>query len=513
MYLTSNPLNISRRYMKIFPNILIVDDLKENLLYLEVLLSSMDINIISALSGPEALRKVDGVDLALAIIDVRMPLMNGYELAVKLNENRKENQVPLIFLTANYISEIDVSKGYNSGAVDYIIKPVDNLILLSKIRVFIELFYNKQIIIDSTRKLKSASEKLVKANEALRASEEKYRSYIRNAPDGVFVVNDEWTFTVVNDAFSKFMGLPKEEIAGQPFSNFFQPPLRDDLLEFFSEDKQEETFRIDYKHSGDHEDVKWLSIEVVKLPEGSFLGFSKNITLRVKAEYKLKDSLAQLHSLTQYIEKVREEERVSISRELHDDIGQALTAIKIDLSSVRQKINDQEINQKLKDVMLHISETIKTVQQITSQLRPQIIDDLGIDAAIEWYARDFARRYNTELELDIEPGIPLLPDTSKILYRIMQESLTNIARHASANRVVIKLFTSGDTVNLQISDNGSGISVEQINSKRSFGIISMSERAASIGGKFDIQPDIPSGTVIKITIPINPTLENENSDL
>lgn len=499
--------------MKIVPNILIVDDLKENLLYLEVLLSSMDVNIISALSGPEALRKVDGLDLALAIIDVRMPLMNGYELAVRLNENRKENQVPLIFLTANYISDIDVSKGYNSGAVDYIIKPVDNLILLSKIRVFIELFYNKQLIIDSTKKLKIASEKLVKANEALRISEEKYRSYIRNAPDGVFVVNDEWTFTVVNEAFSNVMGMSKEEITGQPFSNFFQSPLKDDIMEFFSDSKQGGTFRIDYRYKGDNEDVRWLSIEVVKLPEGSYLGFSKNITQRVQAEHKLKDSLAQLHNLTQYIEKVREEERMSISRELHDDIGQALTAIKIDLSSVRQRIGDPEINQKLKDVMAHITETIKTVQQITSQLRPQIIDDLGIDAAIEWYAREFARRNNMELDLDIEPGIPLLPDTSKILYRIMQESLTNIARHANANRVLIKLFTSGETVNLQISDNGSGISEEQINSKRSFGIISMSERAASIGGKFNIQPDKPSGTVIKISVPINPIIENENSDL
>ncbi|MCF8347511.1 MAG: response regulator, partial [Bacteroidales bacterium] len=130
--------------MKDLPNILIVDDIEENLLLIENHLKGLDINLIQALTGFEALEKITGIELALAILDVQMPLMDGFELAGKLVQQQVGDRAPIIFITANYVNEIDLTQGYGAGAVDYIIKPIKKYILLSKVRVFLDLFGQKQ---------------------------------------------------------------------------------------------------------------------------------------------------------------------------------------------------------------------------------------------------------------------------------------------------------------------------------------------------------------------------------
>ncbi len=151
--------------MNHLPNILIVDDIEENLFLLEVVMEKIKINLIRANSGIEALEKTQGVDLALAIIDVKMPIMNGFELAKKLNECRPDSKVPIIFITANYGT--DATEGYESGAVDYIQKPFNSKILLSKIIVFLNLFNQKQIIGRNAELLKESSDELKKSIEQL----------------------------------------------------------------------------------------------------------------------------------------------------------------------------------------------------------------------------------------------------------------------------------------------------------------------------------------------------------
>ena len=162
--------------MKNLPNLLIVDDSQENLLLLETLIKNLNVNLIQALSGDEALEKTRALELALAIIDVRMPGMTGYELAVKMNEERQKDKVPVIFLTASNLNEIEVFNGYTSGVVDFIVKPANYHILVSKINVFLELFKQKQTIIAEAALLKKSGDELSKIHTALKKSEEKYRS-------------------------------------------------------------------------------------------------------------------------------------------------------------------------------------------------------------------------------------------------------------------------------------------------------------------------------------------------
>jgi two-component system sensor histidine kinase UhpB len=198
---------------------------------------------------------------------------------------------------------------------------------------------------------------------------------------------------------------------------------------------------------------------------------------------------------------VREDERVAISRELHDDLGQALTAVKIDLGLIRQATSDSEIVSGINKVIDLVGVSIKTVQRLTARLRPQIIDDLGLEAAIEWYTSEFAERSRIKIALDIDPGINFSTDSSMVIFRIIQESLTNIARHSGAGKVEISLKKTNGSISLMISDDGQGISDDQIISNKSFGIMSMKERAGSLGGDFSITGDPGYGTVIHLNLP------------
>lgn len=194
---------------------------------------------------------------------------------------------------------------------------------------------------------------------------------------------------------------------------------------------------------------------------------------------------------------------MNLARELHDDLGQALTAVKIDMEIIKQKSSETAVKEKLEDVKILVGTTIRTVQRITSELRPEIIDDLGLEAAIDWYTKEYAKRYGVEIFLDIENEIPISNDDALPLFRILQESLTNIARHAKATHIEILLNQQNDSIKFEMRDNGVGITEDQIKSKKSFGIMSMKERAESLGGNFEINHGEKFGTSITISFPIN----------
>ena len=485
------------------PNLLIVDDIKVNLLLLESIMKKLDVNLIKASSGFEALEKTKDVELALAIVDVWMPGMDGFELALKLNEERANDKIPVIFLTANYGNELDVFKGYDSGAVDYIIKPINNQILLSKVNIFLDLFKQKQTVVYNAALLKESAKELERVNIALKSSEEKYRSYIDNAPDGVFIADEMGRFIEMNKSACLLTGYSFEELYRLSFSDIILKKQSDDTLPFFESLKNNGSVKSDLIYVQKNGSKRWWSVEAVKLSNGNYLCFTKDITDRKRAEQELHCSLEQLHQLTQHIETVRENERLNIARELHDDLGQALTAVKIDLGIIKRDISDEKIATTVNNVSELVRDTIVTVQRLTAQLRPQIIDDLGLEAAIEWYTKEFAQRNGVEIALHIEAGIPITPNASLTVFRIMQESLTNISRYAKATKADISLSKLDDTVYFAISDNGIGISDSQLKSKKSFGLIGMKERSASLGGTLEVSRGEKNGTVVQMSFPLN----------
>lgn len=283
--------------MKKLPNVLIVDDDLEQLNYLRSILKGMTLNLIQAGSGKMALEKSNGIELALAIIDVRMPTMDGFELAKRINLERSGEKIPIIFLTGDYYIESRIYEGYSSGAVDYIFKPVDTLVFRSKIEVFLELYRQKQMILLNTEQLKRSSEELIKSNTALKNSEAKYRSYVDNAPDGVFVADQTGKLIEVNASACKMTGYSRDELQGMNFEALLDKGYLEAGRTLLTDMAKEGSAGADFLlHQKSGMEI-WVSIETVKLSQDRFLGFSKNITLRKQVEIKIMEQYRFLNTL------------------------------------------------------------------------------------------------------------------------------------------------------------------------------------------------------------------------
>jgi len=213
----------------------------------------------------------------------------------------------------------------------------------------------------------------------------------------------------------------------------------------------------------------------------------------------------QFRDLSAYLQTAREEERKSIAREIHDELGQALTTIKLELSLLQEEIvNDAATatsrTQSLKE---RVDETIRTVKRIITKLRPGLLDDLGLTAAIEWQANDFQRHTGIVCEVSIQPDeMNINQEISTDMFRIFQETLTNITRHAGATRVMIHLTQIDDVLELQVQDNGHGITSEQINDPKSFGLIGIRERVQFWHGVVTIEGRTGVGTIITVRLPL-----------
>jgi len=220
------------------PTILIVDDNNENLELLSSILKKIDASIVRAMSGSEALTKAAGIELALAIVDVRMPEMSGFELAVMLNQNRAENKVPVIFLTAHHFDQEEELKGYSSGAVDYLIKPFSSKILLSKVAVFLDLFRQKQTIRENAALLSQSIKNMAEANERLAEREQKYlkeqlfnKALLDSIP-GIFYLYSypELKMVAWNKQHETLLGFEPEEMEGRYLLEWHMPENHQEVL-------------------------------------------------------------------------------------------------------------------------------------------------------------------------------------------------------------------------------------------------------------------------------------------
>jgi signal transduction histidine kinase len=227
--------------------------------------------------------------------------------------------------------------------------------------------------------------------------------------------------------------------------------------------------------------------------------------LRLSTEADLKKSYEGLRALAANLELVREEERMQIARDLHDQLGQALTAMKFDLAWMTERLKNTDIllTKKAKSMTTQIDALIKTVRRIATELRPGMLDDLGLAASIEWQAQDFEKRTGILCKVNVSTkDVPLTRTQSVALFRIFQEALTNVARHASARHIKINLDATPDLWTLMVHDDGRGIHFQEIEGQGSLGLLGMRERANRLGGTFEIKAIPGDGTIVTVTIPV-----------
>jgi len=360
--------------------ILVVDDDSRSLTAMRALLEAPGQNVVLADSGEEALRALLKDDFAVILLDARMPGLDGFETARLIRQRQKSRQTPIIFLTGAYEDVSSMFRGYEAGAVDYIVKPLVPEVLKSKISVFVEL-YNKNAVL------------------------------------------------------------------------------------------------------------------------------TREIAERRLAEEHLRESEENLRALAAHLESVREEERTRIAREIHDELGQSLTGLKMDLTWLTSRLpgNQKQLIEKTESIFGLIDETIRSVRRIASGLRPEVLDQLGIAAAIGWQAKDFQKRTGIRCKVGLpRDALALEQERATAVFRIFQEVLTNVARHANATKVVVDLRREDGELALEVADNGKGFVHAEIDSSKSLGLLGMRERAAALGGKITIDGERGRGTRVMVSIPLGP---------
>ena len=349
------------------------------------------------------------------------------------------------------------------------------------------------------------------AEAALRESEAKYSTLVEDALIGVYVIRDG-IIEFANDKFAAIYGYSKDELIGMDSALLVHPEDRRLVIELRQKRLAGEKVPSEYEIRGlkKNGETIWVmrSLSVINYKDGPAIsGIVQDMTKRRQAEEALRESDRELRILSNQLLSTEEKERKRMARELHDGIGQALSAIKFSVENSLMKLRDSPYESELKSLEAVIpltQKTIEEVRRIVKDLRPSILDDLGILATITWFCREFKNVYSgirIKRTIEIEEGD--IPSPLKtVIYRILQEALNNVAKHSQADRVELRLHKTADGMDLTLSDNGNGFDLTRAislqPSRRGFGLASMRERAQLSGGKFEIRSAPQEGTTIRV---------------
>ncbi len=368
------------------------------------------------------------------------------------------------------------------------------------------------------REINRMLEGLERGAADLERSEHFLRRMIETSPIGIITFDAKGLLTAANPAGLKIFGVEKQDDA-LGYWLFEDPNIPDDIKRQVREGRTvfyEAWYEFElihrrrlYRSSATgriYVDavITPMSADNGREPSGFLLQIS-DATRRKLVEEDLRQSYAELKRLSAHIQSVREEERTRIARQIHDELGQLLMALKIDIVWMEKRIGagSAPLVEKMAAVRKNMDTIAEVVEKISLELRPSVLDRLGLAAAVEWQGQEFARKTGIACRVAVDLGrLELDDERATAIFRIVQEALTNVARHAQATVVGLSLRFADRTLVLEISDNGRGIPPEAIHSAESFGLVQIRERAEFCGGQADFGPGADGGTRVRVTIPI-----------
>ncbi len=350
----------------------------------------------------------------------------------------------------------------------------------------------------------------VRLQEELRKSAEYYRILFQQSPHPYQSLDVQGHFNDVNDVWLETLGYEKHEVISRGFTDFLHPEDQQCFTEEYAKfletgEIHDLAFRMQRKR-GEYIDVSFDG-RVGKTEAGTFdqaYCLWRDVSQMRRAQRALKESEEKLRALTNYLQTAIETDRAHLAREIHDEFGQLLTGLKMDLAwCIRNNADYSKLLKRFESMNALIDDAIKTSRRLTSELRPGLLDDLGLIPTMEWYIGEFRHRSDIDCRLVCPENEPPLDSALKTtVYRIFQESLTNIARHAQATRASVMLSFENGMLELKIVDDGRGITVNEIKDNRSLGLLGMQERARQQGGCVDISGNTDKGTTVIASFPL-----------
>jgi PAS domain S-box-containing protein len=467
------------------PNILLVDDNYPNLYMLEMAIKPLDVNIITALSGEEALTKIKGKEIALAITDIRMPGMDGVELAKIIHDDKSRELVPIIFLTCIAKDELELEKCYAAGAIDFILKPFNNYILLSKVKIFLEFFSQKQHILKQKKELEQKANDLARINktmaeaeEALTDSENLYRTLVNASPEAIILLDREHRISDVSEITPEIWGFKdKPELLGSFFPDHISPEEITKFHEYLKLTKSKglaQNIEINLKR-GDHSifmaEISIALIDEIENKPFAYMVIIRDISQRKKMELQMVHN-ARLLSLGEMATGIAHE------------INQPLNNISLTLENVFSEIQSKRpvAQNYFKDKSERIFDNIYRMRSIIDHIRDFSRDqtdffsalfeiNTSISNAISMISAQFKYR-NIELILDIDNEIPQILGNTFKFEQVILNLLIN-AKDAMEDKkemmqksfpmcIKIKTHHNKKFVFVEITDNGIGIKQDEL---------------------------------------------------
>lgn len=352
------------------------------------------------------------------------------------------------------------------------------------------------------------------ADRALLDAEAQVDSIVGSAMDAIVTVDENQHIVLFNAAAEKVFGHTRDAAVGKPLEMLMPAAARASHREHIrrfgetgvtSRRMGDQTVLVGQRASGEEFPIEASISQHTQAGRRFYTVILRDVTERVRADAELRRSRDELRELAAAAISIREQEKSRVARELHDELAQALTALKMDVNWLKERLpaTAATLAPKLESMQIMLDTTVKATRRISSDLRPLMLDDLGLIPAAEWLVNNFTQRHGIECEFTADPpDIELQDPYATAIFRILQESLTNVARHAQASRVNITLDNADGEITLRVRDNGCGFAVSDPRKPNSYGLVGLRERAYLLDGDITLDTAPGKGTLIEVCIPL-----------
>jgi PAS domain S-box-containing protein len=526
-------------------NILMVDDQPAKLLSYEVMLGALGENLIKVTSAKAALEVLLKTDVAVVLMDVSMPELDGFQLAAMIRQHPRFQRTAIIFVSAVHLTDLDQLKGYEHGAVDYISVPVVPELLRAKVRVFAELHRKtrqletlnrelEQRVLERTEELAGKAELLLQLNMELVGKNQELDAIVSTAPDVIFSSQGDVSYEYVSDRFHEYAGTSADSGQSVHWLEFVHADDVDRIKADWMQSIQSGGgYEAEYRLRSKENTYRWFRSRAVPIRDldGKIIkwyGTCSDIHDSKLLEQSIRDNATELEKMVDRrtdelrrlsirLMTMQDQERRRLARDLHDGLGQELAVAKMILDRVLLQKPAQFPQEAWVQASNIVDSAIQQVRTMSHLLHPPLLDEVGLLSALSWYVDGLTKRSGIETSLEVQPrDFPRLgAEAETAVFRIVQEALTNVFRHSEATKVWITLTQRDGIIVVGVRDDGKGIGeriAELQPDSVGVGIGGMKQRAREFGGELRLKNTYP-GTLVELTIPYSSVLPEPSAVL